>query len=79
MKKVTELGRFVRTKRMDLGRLSIEQAKFLDVTPSMVSSVEFGRKKMPESWLEKLRVFLELSDREYEKLQCLVAESDRVE
>ena len=70
MKQVTPYGRFVRIKRMEQGRLLVEQAIFMDCTPSLVSSVELGRKPVPMSWIPKITEFLELDEQDQAKLHA---------
>lgn len=78
MKQVTPYGRFVRIKRMEQGRLLVEQAVFMDCTPSLLSSVELGRKPVPESWIPKISEFLSLNEDERRKL-CMSVEKSNVE
>ena len=61
MKKVTAFGKLVRTHRMDRGALLIDMADHLGVSPSFVSSVEFGRKPVPPDWPVRIAKFYELS------------------
>lgn len=78
MKQVTPYGRFVRIKRMELGRLLVEQAIFMDCTPSLLSSVELGRKPVPASWIPTISEFLNLDEKDQAKLRE-VAEKSNVE
>jgi len=71
MKQVTPYGRFMRIKRMEQGRLLVEQAVFMDCTPSLLSSVELGRKPVPERWFPIVAEFLKLD--EYGKSQLRTA------
>jgi len=72
MKQVTPYGRFVRIRRMELGHLLVEQALFMDCTPSLLSSVELGRKPVPESWFSIVAEFLGLDDDGKSKLRTAI-------
>lgn len=76
MKQVTPYGRFVRIKRMEQGRLLVEQAIFMDCTPSLLSSVELGRKPVPASWIPVITKFLNLDDNDEAKLLKAVEKSN---
>ncbi|QBY02332.1 hypothetical protein E2K80_17620 [Rhodophyticola sp. CCM32] len=76
MKQVTPYGRFVRIKRMEQGRLLVEQAIFMDCTPSLLSSVELGRKPVPESWIPTITDFLDLDEKDQTKLRTAVEKSN---
>ena len=76
MKQVTPYGRFMRIKRMEQGRLLVEQAVFMDCTPSLLSSVELGRKPVPSSWIPKISEFLGLTETERVKLITIVEKSN---
>lgn len=76
MKQITPYGRFVRIKRMEEGRLLVEQAIFMDCTPSLLSSVELGRKPVPKSWIPKIIEFLELNDDDQARLRQVVEKSN---
>ena len=69
MKQVTPYGRFVRIKRMEQGRLLVEQAVHMDCTPSLLSSVELGRKPVPASWIPVISDFLNLDEAGQAKLR----------
>ena len=76
MKQVTPYGRFIRIKRMELGRLLVEQASFMDCTPSLLSSVELGRKPVPVSWVSKIIEFLDLDEQDQAKLNSAIEKSN---
>lgn len=78
MKQVTPYGRFVRIKRMEQGRLLVEQAIHMNCTPSLLSSVELGRKPVPASWIPTISEFLELDEEDQAKLRT-AAEKSNVE
>lgn len=76
MKQITPYGRFVRIKRMEQGRLLVEQAIFMDCTPSLLSSVELGRKPVPASWIPIITKFLDLNGEDQTKLLAAVEKSN---
>ena len=76
MKQVTPYGRFVRIKRMEQGKLLVEQAAAMECTPSLLSSVELGRKPVPASWIPIISSFLDLDERENVKLQKAAEQSN---
>ena len=76
MKQVTSYGRFVRIKRMEQGRLLVEQAVYMDCTPSLLSSVELGRKPVPESWFPIVTDFLELGEEDKVKFRTAINKSN---
>lgn len=76
MKQVTPYGRFVRIKRMEQGRLLVEQAVFMGCTPSLLSSVELGRKPVPASWVPIITEFLDLNDEDQAKLNTAIEKSN---
>ncbi len=76
MKQVTPYGRFVRIKRMEQGHLLVEQAVFMDCTPSLLSSVELGRKPVPVSWIPIISEFLSLDEKDQAKLRAAVEKSN---
>lgn len=50
----TPLGKFLRKLRIDQGELLRDMANKLDVSSAFLSSVENGKKKMPENWKTKI-------------------------
>ncbi|MEM6890243.1 MAG: hypothetical protein AAF636_19230 [Pseudomonadota bacterium] len=69
MKQITPYGRFVRIQRMEKGHLLIDQALYMDRTPSLLSSVELGRKAVPDEWFPIVADFLELDDSDRARLK----------
>ncbi len=51
---LTSIGRFLRKLRIDNGQILKDMAEALGVSSAFLSAVENGKKKMPESWVEKL-------------------------
>lgn len=78
MKKVTPFGRFVRLQRMDRGMVLIDMSEYLEVSPSMLSMVELGRKKVPLEWLPKIIEILGLDEADARKIEKLAKESNNL-
>ena len=47
---LSPFGKFCRKLRLERGELLLDMAKKLQVQSSYLSSVEVGRKSVPESW-----------------------------
>lgn len=52
---MTEIGKFLKKLRVDNGEILLGMAQKLGVTPSFLSAVELGKKKMPYEWNMKIR------------------------
>ena len=76
MKQVTPYGRFVRIQRMEKGHLLIDQAMYMDRTPSLLSSVELGRKAVPDDWYPIVADFLGLDDSGRERLKGAIVKTN---
>lgn len=72
---ITSLGRFLRELRLNHGEKLKTMAERLGVSSAFLSAVENGKKKMPDSWNEKLTDLYNLSDVQKEYLQRAVIES----
>jgi len=66
--RLTKFGKYIRTKRILREMLLGEMAKQLGVSSSFLSSVEAGRKNVPEAWRKKIPEILKLSDNDLEHL-----------
>lgn len=78
MKKPTPYGKRMRMERLKREIIALEMAEELGVTPSFLSSVELGRKKVPQAWLNKLISYLSLSKAEEKQLETLIARSNAI-
>lgn len=78
MRRPTPYGKKVRIERLKKEIIANDMAKFLGVTPSFLSSVELGRKKVPSAWHSKLKEILALNDVEHSRLLKLVEQSNRI-
>ena len=72
-----QLGRFLRILRIENQQVLKDMAEVLGVSSAFLSAVENGKKKMPSSWHEKLRVAYNLSPDQYEKLEQAALESQK--
>jgi len=54
---ITEFGKAVRKARIDADVTLASMANALDTTPSFLSAMEMGRKKIPVDWVEKIQNF----------------------
>ena len=66
--KYTPYGKLVRKYRIDEGITLNEMSKDFDVTPAYLSSIETGRKSVPQKILEITLKFFALEDEQEEKL-----------
>ena len=71
----TSLGRFLRALRIENQEILKNMAENLEVSSAFLSAVENGKKKMPDSWHEKLAKIYSLTEDEQEKLKQAVLES----
>lgn len=55
---ITEFGKAVRKARIDADNVTLAtMAKELQTTPSFLSALEMGRKKVPTEWVKKIEAF----------------------
>ena len=66
---VSSFGKFLRNLRMDLGELLLNMACKLEVSPAFLSSVENGKRKIPENWLSKIKKLYKLNDAQVAKMK----------
>ena len=71
----TVLGKFLRKLRLEKGERLKDMADKLDVSSAFLSAVENGKKKMPDTWYEKLANLYELSKEKQNELKNAVIES----
>jgi transcriptional regulator with XRE-family HTH domain len=57
---LTEFGKKVRKARIDAGVTMMQMADDLGTTPSFLSAMETGRKKVPTEWVAKIEGFFSL-------------------
>lgn len=77
---LTSIGKFLRKLRIDNGEILRDMANALEVSSAFLSAVENGKKKMPESWAEKLKNIYSFSPEQSEELQkAIIDTNDMVE
>ncbi len=77
---ITSIGTFLRKLRLHNNEILKTMAEKLDVSSAFLSAVENGKKKMPESWYEKLTVLYNLDDQQHnEMVQAALDSGNTVE
>lgn len=66
---LSKFGQLVRTFRLQQSVLMSDMASSLDVSPSYLSAVEFGRRAVPKDWPEKIAKILSLTEEDKFLLQ----------
>lgn len=74
---LSPFGKFSRKLRLERGELLLDMAKKLQVQSSYLSSVEVGRKSVPENWKEEIAVLYNLSEDEKKELSKAIDDSIR--
>lgn len=70
---LTEFGKVVRKARIDTGQTLLGMATALGTTPSFLSAMETGRKKIAAGWVLKIETFFNEKGRSVQRLQELAA------
>lgn len=73
---LTSLGKFLRKLRIDNGEILKNMSDKLDVSPSFLSAVENGKKKMPSSWNSKICLFYHLTPEQVNEFTKAIAETE---
>lgn len=73
---LTSIGKFLRKLRIDRGEILKTMADKLEVSSAFLSAVENGKKKMPESWYEKLSAAYSFSEEQKEALWAAAMDSN---
>ena len=74
---LSPFGKFCRRLRLERGELLLEKEKKLQVQSSYLSSVEVGRKSVPENWKKEIAELYNLSIDEIKDLEKAIDESVR--
>ena len=74
---LSPFGKFCRKLRLERGELLLDMAKKLQVQSSYLSSVEVGRKSVPESWKDEIANLYNLNIDEKKDLEKAINESIR--
>ena len=75
--KMTEIGKFLKKLRIDNGEILLTMAQKLDVSPSFLSAVELGKKKMPYEWNLRIRSVYSLTPAQEEELDEAISLSEK--
>lgn len=73
----SQLGRFLRILRVENQQVLKDMADILGVSSAFLSAVENGKKNMPASWHEKLRIAYNLSPDKCDALEQAALESQK--
>ncbi len=65
---LTNFGKLCRKLRIDNNQVLYDMASVLGVAPSFLSSVENGKKNVPEGWCKKIQDEYKLSEEGYREL-----------
>ena len=74
---LSPFGKFCRKLRLERGELLLDMAKKLQVQSSYLSSVEVGRKSVPECWKDEIANLYNLNIDEKKDLEKAINESIR--
>lgn len=74
---MTEIGKFLKKIRIDNGEILLTMATKLGVSPSFLSAVELGKKKMPYEWNLKIRSVYNLTHKQEKELDFAIAASEK--
>ena len=74
---MTEIGKFLKKLRIDNGEILLTMAQKLDVSPSFLSAVELGKKKMPYEWNLRIRSVYSLTPAQEEELDEAISLSEK--
>ena len=74
----TSLGKFLRGLRIENQEILRDMANNLDVSSAFLSAVENGKKKLPDSWYEKLTELYSLTKGQQEELKQAVMETNGI-
>lgn len=71
------LGKFLKKLRIENGEVLLTMAQKLNVTPSFLSAVELGKKKMPYEWNLKIRSAYSLTPEQEDELDEAISLSEK--
>ena len=74
---MTENVKFLKKIRIERGEVLYTMANKLGVTPSFLSAVELGKKKMPYEWNVKIRTAYQLTPAQEKELDEAIAASEK--
>lgn len=74
----TSIGKFLRKVRIDHEEILKDMAEKLGVSSAFLSAVENGKKKMPETWFDKLKNVYSFSAEQTEELQKAIIDTNNM-
>lgn len=74
---ITALGIFLRKLRLDVDEIMKEMAEKLEVSPSFLSAVENGKKKIPDTWYDMIVRLYDLTEDKQNELIISIEESQK--
>lgn len=77
-KGVTELGKFLRELRADLGITMGDFAKKIGVSSDFLSEIELGRKNIPRNLVEKIKLVFDFSAEKGTEFTVITAEHNGI-
>ena len=69
---ITEFGKFIRKFRLDHNERLFDMAQKLQVSSAFLSSVETGKKSIPQKMLDKIKTVYSMSDECFQQLNDAV-------
>lgn len=69
---ITEFGKFIRKFRLDHDERLFDMAQKLEVSSAFLSSVETGKKSIPQKMLNKIKTVYNMSDECFQRLNDAV-------
>lgn len=73
----TNFGKLIHSLRIKNNEILGDMAKWLNVRTSYLSSTEFGKAKIPDSWIALISEHYQLNEKEKNKLKRFVDESNQ--
>ena len=70
---LTDFGKAIRTARIETDETLSQMAQAIGTTPAFLSAIETGRKKIPDSWVEKIEAFFRAKGKFIPNLRDLAA------
>ena len=77
MERTTAIGRFLRKLRIDNDEILADMATKLNVSPSFLSAVENGKKRIPAGWNAKICELYHLNEQQAVCLDHAIAETEQ--
>lgn len=75
---ITSVGKFLRKLRIDNGEVLRDMAQKLSVSSAFLSSVENGKKKMPQTWQERIGDIYRLSPAQQSEFDSAIINTNNV-